>query len=218
MWCVPKLTDEFKERMEDVLGLYAEPYDPKRPVICLDEKSKQLLADSRAPLPAVPGKTACQDYEYVRKGTCNIFVAVEPKGGRRCTEVTARRTKVDYAQFVARLAEEEYPDAECLRIVQDNLNIHSRQSLVAAFGMCKAKRLMRRIEFHPTPKHASWLNMAEIEIGVLSRQCLHRRIPTMEAMRRAVRAWERRRNGQHRGITWKFTKEKARETFPSLYE
>ena len=217
MWCIPKLTPEFKERMEDVLDLYAEPYDPKRPVVCLDEKSKQLLADSRASLPAAPGKVAIQDYEYVRKGIRNIFVAVEPKGGRHITDVTAQRKKEHYALFIERITK-EYPDADCIRMVQDNLNIHSEQSLIHAFGKRKAKRLMKRIEFHFTPKHASWLNMAEIEIGILDRQCLNRRLATVEKMTQEVRAWTEWRNKNKCTIKWTYTKEKARDTFPSLYE
>jgi DDE superfamily endonuclease len=216
MWCIPKLTPEFRERMEDVISLCLEPYDPKRPVICLDEKSKQLLADSRRSLPVLPGKTAVQDYEYVRKGTRNIFVAVEPKGGRHYTQVTIRRKKEDYAQFMEMLIE-HYPAAKRLRIVQDNLNIHSEKSLVHTFGKRKAKILMKRVEFHPTPKHASWLNMAEIEIGILDRQCLNRRIPSADMMEQEVRAWTEQRNEQRSTINWKFTKEKAAKTFPALY-
>ena len=216
MWCIPKLTPEFRERMEDVISLCLEPYDRKKPVVCLDEKSKQLLGDSRSSLPAAPGKTAIQDYEYIRKGTRNIFVAVEPKGGRRHTQVTARRRKEDYARFLEMLIG-RYPAVECLRIVQDNLNVHSEKSLVHAFGKRKAQRLLKRVEFHPTPKHASWLNMAEIEIGILDRQCLNRRIPSAEAMQREVRAWTALRNEHRCTIDWKFTKEKAAKTFPALY-
>jgi len=216
MWCIPKLTPEFRERMEDVISLCLEPYDPKRPVICLDEKSKQLLADSRRSLPLLPGKTAVQDYEYVRKGTRNIFVAVEPKGGRHHTQVTSRRKKEDYARFMEMLIG-QYPAAERLRIVQDNLNIHSEKSLVHTFGKRKAKTLMKRVEFHPTPKHASWLNMAEIEIGILDRQCLNRRIPSADMMEQEVRSWTEQRNEQHSTINWKYTKEKAAKSFPALY-
>ena len=216
MWCIPKLTPEFRERMEDIISLCLEPYDPLRPVICLDEKSKQLLADSRPSLPCLPGKTAVQDYEYVRKGTRNIFVAVEPKGGCHHTQVTARRKKEDYAHFLAMLIE-RYPHAKQLRIVQDNLNIHAEKSLLHAFGKRRTKTLMKRVEFHYTPKHASWLNMAEIEIGILDRQCLNRRIPSAEEMDREVRAWTNRRNKRRCTINWKFTKEKAETIFPALY-
>jgi len=216
MWCIPKLNDEFRERMEDLLDLYAEPYDPQRPVICLDEKSKQLLGDSRPSLPAGPGKTAVQDYEYVRKGTRNIFVAVEPKGGKRVTEVTGRRTKGDYALFVERVLE-TYPDAEVVRLVQDNLNTHGIHSLVETFGVRKAKRLWKRVETHPTPKHASWLNMAEIEIGILGKQCLGRRIASAKELSREVQAYTDRRNEERGAITWRFSRERAREVFPALY-
>jgi len=204
--------------MEDVLDLYAEPFDPKRPVVCLDEKSKQLLADSRPSMPAKPGKVAIQDYEYVRKGTRNIFVAVEPKAGKHVTEVTAQRKKEHYAAFLERIITQEYPDAECIRFVQDNLNIHTEKSLIHAFGKRKTKRLMERAEFHFTPKHASWLNMAEIEIGILDRQCLNRRLPSAERMTTEVQAWTKQRNKRKDTITWKYTKEKARKTFPTLYE
>ena len=202
--------------MEDIVNLCLEPYDPKKPVVCLDEKSKQLLEDGRPSLPAAPGKTAIQDYEYVRKGTRNIFVAVEPKGGRHYTQVTTQRKREDYARFLATLIG-RYPAVECLRIVQDNLNIHSEKSLVHAFGKRKAHNLLKRVEFHPTPKHASWLNMAEIEIGILDRQCLNRRIPSAEIMKREVQAWTKKRNERRCTINWKFTKKKAAKTFPALY-
>jgi hypothetical protein len=217
MWCIPNLNEEFKERMDNLLDLYAEEYDPKRPVVCLDEKSKQLLKDSRPALKVQPGKTTCRDYEYVRNGTQNIFVAVEPKGKKRYVQVTQRRKKEDYAHFVQALVEEEYPDAECVRIVQDNLNTHFEKSLIHAFGKRKARKLMKRIEFHYTPKHASWLNMAEIEIGILDKQCLKRRIPTVEKLKNEVAVWTGKRNEKQCGITWKFTRRKAKKIFPELY-
>lgn len=216
MWCIPKLTHEFKERMENLLDLYMKAFDPKEPVICLDEKSKQLLKDSHAGLSIQPGKIAIRDYEYVRKGTANIFVAVEPKGGKHYTKVTQRRTKQDYAKFLQDLIE-YYPEAEHIHIVQDNLNTHREESLIAAFGKRKTKQIMKRIEFHFTPKHASWLNMAEIEIGVLSRQCLKRRIPAMETLHREVQLWEDQQNQTQRKINWTFDREKAQKIFPSLY-
>lgn len=217
MWCVPRLTAEFKQRMEDVLELYARPYNAREPVVCLDEKSKQLLADSRPGKAAQPGRTAVKDYEYVRKGTANIFVAVEPKAGERHTDVTERRTRTDYAAFVKQL-DKRYPDADTIHLVQDNLNTHTADSLIIAFGKKEAERLMRRLRFHYTPKHASWLNMAEIEISALSRQCLQRRIPARNILQREVRRWEKRRNAVKQTISWKFTTDKARQTFPSLYE
>jgi hypothetical protein len=216
MWCIPKLTPEFKERMEDILTLYAKPYDPKEPVVCQDEKSKQLLADSRPSLPTVPGKSAVQDYEYVRKGTANIFVAVEPLAGKRVTKVTKCRKKPDYALFIEELIA-TYAKAKTIHLVQDNLNIHFIGSLIEAFGVRKAKRLWKRLTLHYTPKHASWLNMAEIEINAIGAQCLDRRIDSMEKLRTEVRACTTRRNEKCSKITWKFTPEKAREKFPTLY-
>lgn len=216
MWCIPKLTAEFKERMENLLELYLKPLDPKEPVVCLDEKSKQLLEDSRYGMPMEPGKTAVRDYEYVRKGTANIFVGIEPKGGKHFTEVTPRRTKHDYAKFFQDLIA-HYPEADRIHIVQDNLNTHSEASLIAAFGKRKTRKIMKRIEFHFTPKHASWLNMAEIEIGVLSRQCLKRRIPSMKMLVQEVRAWTEQQNKTRRKINWKFDREKAQKIFPTLY-
>lgn len=216
MWCIPKLTDEFKERMEDVIDLYAKPLNEREPVVCFDEKSKQLLADSRIGKGVMPGKIAIRDYEYVRKGTANIFVAVEPKAGKRFTEVTQQRTKKDYAKFLKKLIA-KYPQAEVIHLVQDNLNTHSAKSLAIAFGQENAGKIMRRLKFHFTPKHASWLNMAEIEIGVLSRQCLKRRISKKNQLQSEVLAWQKRSNKAKRTITWKFTTEKARKTFPSLY-
>jgi hypothetical protein len=216
MWCIPNLTPEFKERMEDILVLYAKPYDPKEPVVCFDEKSKQLLKDSRALKATQPGKTRIRDYEYVRNGTRNIFVAMESKGGKRMTEVTKCRKKTDYARFVEKVID-SYPDADTIHFVQDNLNTHFITSLIEAFGVRKAKRLWKRLTLHYTPKHASWLNMAEIEIGVLSRQCIKGRIPSAEVLERKIAAWEQRRNTKRCGINWKFTKAKARKVFPSLY-
>jgi hypothetical protein len=216
MWCIPKLTPEFKERMEDILTLYAKPYDPREPVVCQDEQSKQLLADSRPSLPTVPGTSAIQDYEYVRKGTANIFVAVEPLAGKRMTEVTKCRKKPDYALFVERLIA-AYPDTNTIHLVQDNLNIHFITSLIEAFGLRKALRLWKRLTPHYTPKHASWLNMAEIEINAIGAQCLDRRIDSIEKLRTEVRACTARRNEKCSRITWKFTPEKAREKFPTLY-
>jgi len=216
MWCIPKLTPEFKERMEDILTLYAKPYDPKEPVVCLDEKSKQLLADSRPSLPTAPGRAAIQDYEYVRKGTANIFVAVEPLAGRRITEVTKQRKKLDYARYIEGLIA-AYREAKTIHLVQDNLNIHFLGSLIEAFGLRKARRLWQRITPHYTPKHASWLNMAEIEINAIGAQCLDRRIDAIETLRKEVQACTHRRNAKNCTIEWRYTKEKAKKDFPALY-
>lgn len=216
MWCVPKLTDEFRMRMEDVVDLYEKPFNEKEPVICFDEKSKQLIEDSRKGKGAKPGKISIRDYEYVRKGTSNIFVAIEPKGGKRLTEVTKRRTKEDYANFLQKLIA-KYADAEVIHLVQDNLNTHSEKLLITAFREEQTQKMMERLKFHFTPKHASWLNMAEIEIGILSRQCLKRRIANRKELKEEVSAWENRSNKAKRTITWKFTTKKAQQTFPSLY-
>lgn len=216
MWCIPKLTPEFKERMEDILVLYQKPYDPTCPVWCVDEKSKQLLADSRPSLPTVPGKIAIQDYEYVRKGTANIFVAVQPLGQRRYTQVTKRRTKGDYARFIEQLIVHN-SDAKTIHIVQDNLNTHFLPSLIKAFGVRKAKRLWKKLTIHYTPKHASWLNMAEIEINALSTECLDRRIGSFKELQTEVAACTDQRNVDRCTINWTFTPQKAREKCPSLY-
>lgn len=216
MWCVPKLTPEFKERMEDILDVYARPYSPKEPVVCLDEKSKQLLADSRPSRPTAPGKVAIQDYEYVRKGTGNIFVAVEPLAGTRITQVTRRRTKSDYAVFIERVIQ-NYPKARIIHLVQDNLNTHFLPSLIEAFGVQKAQKLWKKIVPHYTPKHASWLNMAEIEINALSTQCLDRRLASLEKLHGEVAACTARRNRDRTKIHWTFSREKAKKKFPTLY-
>lgn len=203
-------------RMEDVINLYEKPFNRKEPVICFDEKSKQLLEDSRKGKGVQPGKIAIRDYEYVRKGTSNIFVAIEPKGGKRLTKVTKRRTREDYADFLKKLIA-KYPDAGLIHLVQDNLNTHHEKSLIVTFGKEKTRKMMKRLKFHFTPKHASWLNMAEIEIGILSRQCLKRRIASRKELTEEVSAWEKRSNEAKRTIAWKFTAEKAKQAFPNLY-
>lgn len=203
--------------MEDVIDLYGKPFNEKEPVICFDEKSKQLLEDSRKGKGVKPGKIAIRDYEYIRKGTVNIFVSIEPKGGKRFTEVSKRRTKEDYANFLKKLIG-QYPHAKMIHVVQDNLNTHHEKSLVVTFGEEETKKMMKRLKFHFTPKHASWLNMAEIEIGILSRQCLKRRIADQKELTQEVSAWEKRSNKAKRTITWKFTTEKAQQIFPSLYK
>jgi hypothetical protein len=199
--------------MEHLLKLYKKPYDPKEPVICADEKSKQLLAHTRTGLPLKEGKPARVDYEYKRKGTRNLFVAVEPKGGYRNVQVTKRRTKQDFAWFVYRLLTGHYRLAKKLHLVLDNLNTHFKESFIVTFGEKKATELLKRIEFHYTPKHASWLNMAEIEINVLSSQALKQRIPTEEQMTAVVKAWQSGRNRRHEKIVWKFTVKDARKKF-----
>jgi hypothetical protein len=209
MWCVGKLTEEYRKRMYDLLDLYAHPFRPREPVICLDEKSKQLLKDSRRPLPIKPGMPLRLDYEYVRGGTCNLFVAVEPKGGRRIVEITDHRTKADFVAFVRSLLERFYATARRVHLVLDNLNTHFRKCFEEVLGVKVAQKLLRRVVFHYTPKHASWLNMAEIEIGILDRQCLDRRLPDRAVLAIEVDAWQRRRNDEHRCIEWSFSRQDA---------
>ena len=217
MWCIGTLTEEYRRRMYNLLALYARPLREDEPVICIDEKSLQLLAHSREPLPMVHGTQAKQDYEYVRKGTTNLFVAVEPKAGRRVVSVTAQRGKVDFVVFVQALLTDTYAAARKVHLVLDNLNIHFKKCFEDVLGKRAAGALLRRVHFHYTPKHASWLNMAEIEIGILSRQCLDRRIPTPQHLQREVDAWQAARNALHRTIEWKFTRQDADHTLARHY-
>lgn len=209
MWCVGRITAEYRERMHALLDLYAKDYNAEEPVICLDEKSKQLLGEKRSPLELKPGSPAKEDYEYTRKGTRNLFVAVEPKGKRREVSVTARRTKKDFVQFVVHLVQGVYAAARKVHLVVDNLNTHFASSFVEVLGAEEAARVLARLEFHYTPKHASWLNMAEVEIGVMEKQCTKRRIPTEALLQSEVAAWQHKRNVEQRGINWTFTREKA---------
>lgn len=209
MWCVGALTEQYRQRMYDLLALYARPHSRAEPVICLDEKSTQLLAHSRAVLPMQPARPTRQDYEYVRRGTCNLFVAIEPQAGRRTVLVTARRAKPDFVRFTRHLLEHVYRSARRVHLVMDNLNTHFRSCFEEVLGLPAATRLLRRVEFHYTPKHASWLNMAEIEIGVLTRQCLDRRMPDLRTVTREVDAWQKRRNADRATIEWNFTRQDA---------
>ena len=209
MWCIGRLTAEYRQRMYALLDLYALPFQPREPIVCLDEKSKQLLKDKRMPLPMRAGTPARQDYEYVRSGTCNLFVAVEPKGGRRTVLVTDRRAKPDFVAFVGYLLEHVYAKARRVHLVMDNLNTHFRRCFEEVLGVKEARRLLRRVVFHYTPKHASWLNMAEIEIAILDRQCLNRRWPNRATLVAEVDAWQQRRNADQRGIAWSFTRQDA---------
>lgn len=209
MWCIGRLTKEYRQRMYDLLDLYARPFRSREPVVCLDEKSKQLLKDSREPLPVKPGTPARLDYEYVRSGTCNLFVAVEPKGGQRTVQITDHRAKTDFVAFVQYLLEHVYPTARRIHLVLDNLNTHFRKCFEQVLGIKAANKLLRRVVFHYTPKHASWLNMAEIEIGILDRQCLNQRFPDRDTLFREVSAWERRRNDEQRRIEWTFSRQDA---------
>jgi len=216
MWCIQKITPEFRERMYDILDLYAEPYDPERPVIGIDEKPKQLIDEKRKPIPLRPGSPERYDYEYVRRGTANIFVGVEPKGGKRYAKVTARRTKKDFAFYLQMLVK-KYPGAKRIRVVLDNLNTHNESSFYETFNRHNAKRILRRVEFHYTPAHASWLNVAEIEIGVMDAECTGRRIKDKETLEREVAAWATRRNRQKKQIHWSFTRRKADKKLSKHY-
>lgn len=203
--------------MEEILILYATPYDAKRPMVCFDEKSYQLLAHSRPPQPLKPGRVRHEDYEYKRRGTRNIFMFSEPKAGQRHSLVTRRRTKQDFAYAMRYLVDKLYPDADCIDVVLDNLNTHHYHSLVEFFGKPEADRIMNRLCFHYTPPHGSWLNMAEIEIGVMTQQCLKQRISDEWSLAQELIAWETTRNSEKRPIRWTFTVDKAREVFAKHY-
>ncbi len=204
--------------MEDLLDLYEEEYDEQFPVVCVDEKPIQLIEETREPIPAKPGRSKRIDYEYRRNGSCNLFVAVEPLRGKRRLKVTARRTKQDFAEFIKELVEEPaYTNARRIRIVLDNLNTHKPEALYERFDPETARQILRKIEFHYTPKHGSWLNMAEIEISVLQTQCLKRYIPSQEFLKKEVYAWEAARNTRNSTIIWNFTVPKAREKMGKSY-
>ena len=203
--------------MEHILALYARPYDPSYPVVCFDEKSYQLLADSRVSLPLRPKHPRRQDYEYRRRGTRNLFVMVEPLASHRHVLLTKRRTKADFAHAVRYMVDVLYPDAKCIELVLDNLNTHTYQALVETFGILEANRIMHRVCFHYTPVHASWLNMAEIEIGVLSRQCLRRHLPSEHMLQSELAAWQHFRNRQCAMIHWSFSLKDARRLFAQYY-
>lgn len=213
----PKANAGFVAAMEDVLAVYARPYDPKRPVVCVDEGGKQLIGDVRPPLPVRPGKPRRVDHEYVRHGTANLFMAFEPLRGRRRVEVTERRTNKDFARLVRRLLEEWYPAADKVVLVLDNLSTHTPAALYEAFAPAEARRLVERLEWHYTPKHGSWLNVAEIELSVLARQCLDRRIPDRDALDREVGAWEGARNAAAVRVDWQFSTADARVKLKRLY-
>ena len=203
--------------MEDVLDLYAEPYDPQRPVVCFDESPTQLLADSRPSLPAAPGRSRRQDYEYVRAGARNLFLTCEPKAGWRHVAITQRRTMQDFAHRMRRPVDEAYPEVPVVRLVLDNLNTHRLASLYETFPAPEARRIARRLEFHYTPKHGSWLNMAEMEFSVLARACLRGRNGDEESLEQAVNANVAERNGMAAAINWRFTAKDARRKLHRLY-
>jgi hypothetical protein len=209
MWCIQEITEEYRTRMYCLLELYKEQYDSRQPTVCMDEKSKQLLEDNRQPIKAKPGKPEKYDYEYKRKGTCNIFVAVEPKGGVRFVKVTDTRTKKDFAEFVEDLVERYFPKADFIQLVLDNLNTHFEGSLYETFGKRKANRLLKKIRFIYTPKHASWLNMAEIEINIMDRQCTGGRIESKKKLESGIKMWSKERNKNKCYIEWKFTRQDA---------
>jgi DDE superfamily endonuclease len=213
----PEADAEFVCAMEDVLEVYQRPYDAKRPVVCLDEQSKQLIRETRRPIRAAPGQPERVDYEYERNGTANLFMTFEPLAGRRRVKVTDRRTKVDFAQVIRELVDEQYPRAERVVVVMDNLNTHKLSSLYEAFAPAEARRLIERLEVHHTPKHGSWLNMAETELSVLSTQCLDRRIGEKAELRVEVAAWEQRRNTAKCRVDWQFTTADARVKLKRLY-
>ncbi len=216
-WVIPSVGAEFVWRMEDVLDVYARPYDPKRPVVCLDELPVQLIAEVRKPLPPEPGQPERFDYEYKRNGTRNLFVFFQPLAGWRHIRITEHRTKIDHAQAMRYLVDELFPQAEVVVVVEDNLNTHTPAALYEAFEPAEAKRILDRLEFHYTPKHGSWLNMVEIELSILCEQCLDDRIPDAEALRRQVEAWESTRNEQQATVNWRFSTSDARVKLERLY-
>jgi len=208
---------EFVAAMEDVLDVYQRPYDPERPVVCMDEASKQLIAEVREPLPPQPGHIAKYDSEYERRGTANLFMAVEPLAGKRKVQVTDRRTKIDWANFIHLLLTTIYAEAAVVVLVMDNLNTHGIGSLYEAFDAETARSLAARLEIHHTPKHGSWLNMAETELSILSRQCLDRRLDSRELLTSEVAVWEQTRNVQQTKIDWQFNTADARTKLKRLY-
>lgn len=213
----PKANGEFVYYMEDVLSVYTRPYDPRYPVVCFDETSKQLVKEKQLPLPPEPGQPQRYDYEYERNGVCNLFMFSEPLAGWRHVAVTERRTKQDYAQQMKYLVDVRYPEAERITVVHDQLNTHDPSALYETFEPAEARRILDKLEIHYTPKHGSWLNMAEIELSVLARQCLDRRIPEQEILKREVAAWEEPRNSESREIDWQFTTDDARIKLKKLY-
>jgi len=218
MWCIPPEADaSFVCAMEDVLTVYKREYDKDMPVVCMDETNKQLIAETRIEIPAGPGRPSRYDFEYERNGTSNLFMFYEPFGGNRYVSVTERRTKVDWATQIKELLDIRYPDARKVVLVMDNLNTHSGASLYEAFEPSEARRLLDRLEIHYTPKHGSWLNIAEIELRVLNGQCLKRRIPAREILLSEVSAWQNKRNFDNAKVDWQFTAKDARVKLKRLY-
>lgn len=218
MWCIPPESDaEFVCAMENVLAVYKRPYDASRPVVCFDEKSKQLVGEIARPIPVVPGRVECHDYEYVRNGTANLFMLVEPLRGWRKVDVTARRTKLDFAQQMKQLVDVHYPNAEKITLVMDNLNTHKMSCLYEAYTPAEARRLIEKIEVVHTPKHGSWLNMAECELSVLEKQCLGERIGDPATLCTHVSIWNADRNNRSKKIDWQFKTADARIKLYRLY-
>jgi transposase len=217
MWCIPEINAEYVARMEDVLQLYAEIPDPRRPVVCFDETPRQLIGEARVPIPAEPGKPRRVDYEYVRNGTANVFMFIDVNRPWRHAKVTDQRTCIDFAECMRDLVDVHYPEADKIRVVLDNLSAHSAGALYQRFAPEEARRILNRLEFHFTPKHASWLNMVEIEIGVMVQQCLDRRIPDKDTLVAEVGRWERRRNAEGAKINWLFTVDRARQKIGRAY-
>lgn len=213
----PKENADFVAAMEDVLEVYHRPYDPRFPQVCLDEMSRQLIKETRTRLPMRSGVPARCDYEYERNGTANLFMLFQPLGNWRHVDVTERRTKVDFAQVIKAVVDDHFPEAERIVLVMDNLNTHGIGSLYEAFPPREARRLIERLEIHYTPKHGSWLNMAETELGVLSRQCLDRRLPDLPTLATEVSHWEATRNSAAATVRWQFTTDDARVKLASLY-
>lgn len=218
MWCLPALDAEFIAQMEHVLDLYAEPADEKRPVVNFDEAMKQLVTHTREPVKMKPGQPARQDYEYCRKGIANLFIFFDRHRGWRKVKATKQKCAIDFAECMKELVDEHYPGAEVIRVVLDNLSTHKPASLYKAFPAPEARRILRRLEFHYTPKHASWLNMVEIEIGNMNQQCLDRRIPDWETLESELAAWEERRNAAQASINWMFDVDGARNKMGRAYE
>jgi transposase len=217
MWCIPKVDADYVARMEDVLDLYGEAPDPKRPVVCFDESPNQLIGEVRAPIPAAPGQPERYDYEYRRNGTLNLFVFLDAHRPWRHVKVTDQRTAKDFAECMRELVDVHFPEADCIRVVLDNLSSHSAAALYQAFPPAEARRVIRRLELHYTPKHASWLNMVEIEIGVLRTQCLDRRIDNRQDMETEIAAWQHQRNATGARINWMFSTENARTKLARAY-
>ena len=203
--------------MEDTLEVYKRPYDEAQPLICMDESSKQQIKDTRAPIPAKPGTVARYDTEYERNGVSNVFMFFEPLQGKRVVEVTDQRTAIDWAHQIRNLVDVHYPKAKRITLVMDNLNTHTGASLYKAFEPKEARRILEKLEIHYTPKHGSWLNMAEIELSILSRQCIDRRIPDQETLKKEILAWQEKRNAIARPMEWRFTTEDARIKLKKLY-